>query len=57
MPKLTENVLIGERVFLAGEEVSEADTKGVRPEVFESVAPVASVPVKKSTRGAVRKPE
>lgn len=49
MPKLIENVLIGDRVRLAGEDVSEADAKGVRPEVFaaEAEAPPADgvVPV------------
>lgn len=34
MPKLIENVLIGDQVRLVGEDVSEADAKGVRPEVF-----------------------
>lgn len=34
MPRLTENVLIGGRVYLAGEDISDADAKGVRPEVF-----------------------
>ncbi len=39
MPKLIENVLIGDRVRLAGEDISEADAKGVRPEVFASEKP------------------
>ena len=55
MPKLTENVLIGGRVRLAGEDVTEADAKGVRPEVFES-APVPPVVSKPARKGA-RKPE
>lgn len=38
MPKLIENVLIGGRVRLAGEEISDADAKGVRSEVFEPAA-------------------
>lgn len=42
MPKLIENVLIGDRVRLAGEDISDADAKGVRPEVFApAAAPVA----------------
>ena len=46
MPKLTENVLIGGRVYLAGEDVSEADAKGVRSEVFagKGGAPAAEEP-------------
>lgn len=46
MPKLIENVLIGGRVRLAGEDVSEADAKGVRPEVFarEKPAPKEKAP-------------
>ena len=44
MPKLTENVLIGGRVRLVGEDVSEADAKGVRPEVFAAVDEPAKAP-------------
>ena len=55
MPKLTENVLIGGRVRLAGEDVSEVDAKGVRPEVFEP-APASPVVSKPARKGA-RKPE
>lgn len=36
MPRLIENVLIDGRVRLAGEDISEVDAKGVRPEVFAS---------------------
>lgn len=52
MPKLTENVLIGGRVRLAGENISEVDAKGVRPEVFEPapVPPVESKPARKGAR-------
>ena len=52
MPKLIENVLIGGRVRLAGEDVSEADAKGVRSEVFESAPapPVVSKPARKGAR-------
>lgn len=42
MPKLIENTLIGGRVRLAGEEISEADAKNVRPEVFAPEAPLAT---------------
>jgi hypothetical protein len=43
MAKLIENVLIGDRVRLVGEDISEADAKGVRPEVFAtSEAPATS---------------
>lgn len=38
MPKLIENVLIGGRIRLAGEDVSEADARGIRPEVFEQAS-------------------
>lgn len=38
MPKLIENVLIGGRVRLAGEDVSEADARGIRLEVFAKSA-------------------
>lgn len=38
MPRLTENVLIGGQVRLAGEDVSAADAAGVRSEVFETVS-------------------
>lgn len=57
MPKLTENVLIGGRVRLAGEEISEADAEGVRPEVF-APAPVTAAPVapKQPARKGARKP-
>ena len=49
MPRLTENVLIGERVRLAGEDISEADAKSVRPEVFATEkAPAADEPAKAS---------
>lgn len=51
MPKLTENVLIGGRVRLAGEDVSEADAVGVRPEVFE---PAPAPPARLSLPGRVR---
>lgn len=52
MPKLTENVLIGGRVRLAGEDVSEADAKSVRPEVFAPAPapPVVSKPARKGAR-------
>lgn len=39
MPRLTENVLIGGRVRLAGEDISEVDAEGVRPEVFAEDRP------------------
>ena len=49
MPKLIENVLIGDRVRLVGEDISEADAKGVRPEVFATEkAPAAEEPAKAS---------
>lgn len=53
MPKLTENVLIGDRVRLAGEDISEADAKGVRPEVFATAeeAPAAASAKDKAPRG------
>lgn len=52
MPKLTENVLIGDRVRLAGEVISEADAKGVRPEVFAvEDAPAAASAKDKAPRG------
>lgn len=35
MPKLTENVLVGGQVRLAGEDISEQDARGIRSEVFE----------------------
>lgn len=46
MPRLTENVLIGGRVRLAGEDISDADAKGVRSEVFagKGEAPAAEDP-------------
>lgn len=44
MPKLTENVLIGDRVYLSGEDISEADAAGVRPEVFEQAQAPAVEP-------------
>lgn len=52
MPKLTENVLIGGRVRLAGEDISEADANRVRPEVFEPAPapPVESKPARKGAR-------
>lgn len=51
MPKLTENVLIGGRVRFVGEDVSEADAAGVRPEVFEP-APAPPAPSKPARKGA-----
>lgn len=52
MPRLTENVLIGERVRLAGEDISEADAKSVRPEVFASKeAPAADEPKSEPKEG------
>lgn len=36
MPKLAENVLIGGVVRLAGEDVSDADAKGIRADAFVS---------------------
>lgn len=59
MPKLIENVLIGGRVRLAGEDVSEEDARGIRPEVFvqragDKPAPAESPepPVKKQPANA-----
>lgn len=52
MPKLTENVLIGDRVRLAGEDISETDAKGVRPEVFATKdAPATASAKDKAPRG------
>ena len=44
MPKLTENVLIDGRVRLVGEDISEADATGVRPEVFAAADEPAKAP-------------
>lgn len=57
MPRLTENVLIGGRVRLAGEDISEADAQGVRPEVFEAAKPVADEQVKPPARRGKRAPK
>lgn len=55
MPKLITNVLIGGAVRLAGEDISEADARGVRPEVF---APDASAPREPSDeQGEPAKPQ
>lgn len=55
MPRLTENVLIGDRVYLAGEDVSEADAKGVRPEVFEQAkAPAAEPTAQRGKRASTK---
>lgn len=50
MPRLTENVLIGARVRLAGEDISEVDAKGVRPEVFAVEDALAADEPAKSSR-------
>lgn len=47
MPKLIENVLIGGRVRLVGEDVSEDDARGIRPEVFEQRASGKPAPAEK----------
>lgn len=49
MPKLTENVLIGGRVRLAGEEISNKEAEGVRADAFEVET---SKPVKATRRHA-----
>lgn len=55
MPRLTENVLIGDRVHLAGEDISEADAKGVRPEVFEQAkAPTAEPTAQRGKRASTK---
>lgn len=55
MPRLTENVLIGDRVHLAGEDVSEVDAKGVRPEVFEQAqAPAVEPAAQRGKRASTK---
>ncbi|WP_341856429.1 hypothetical protein [Brachybacterium sp. GPGPB12] len=55
MPRLTENVLIGGRVRLAGEDISDADAKGVRSEVFATEkAPAAEATAPRGKRTSTK---